>query len=57
MCQDPGSNRGPIPLQGSALPTELSWRMRNNIRILHILILSERYQETDVSWYLHNAFA
>lgn len=26
MCQDPGSNWGPIPLQGSALPTELSWQ-------------------------------
>ena len=25
-CQDPDSNWGPIPLQGSALPTELSWR-------------------------------
>ncbi len=24
MCLDPGSNWGPIPLQGSALPTELS---------------------------------
>lgn len=24
MCRDPGSNWGPIPLQGSALPTELS---------------------------------
>ena len=23
-CLDPGSNWGPIPLQGSALPTELS---------------------------------
>ena len=23
-CSDPGSNWGPIPLQGSALPTELS---------------------------------
>ncbi len=25
-CLDPGSNWGPIPLQGSALPTELSRR-------------------------------
>ena len=27
-CLDPGSNRGPLPLQGSALPTELSKRAR-----------------------------
>ena len=26
-CQDPGSNWGPFPLQGNALPTELSWLM------------------------------
>ena len=25
MSQDPGSNRGPLPYHGSALPTELSW--------------------------------
>ena len=24
LCQDPGSNWGPFPLQGNALPTELS---------------------------------
>jgi hypothetical protein len=28
-CLDPGSNWGPIPLQGSALPTELSKHIQN----------------------------
>ncbi len=28
-CQDPGSNWGPFPLQGNALPTELSWHTKS----------------------------
>ena len=31
LCSDPGSNWGPIPLQGSALPTELSEQITKHI--------------------------
>ena len=32
-CRDPGSNRGPLDLQGNALPTELS-RLPYHIALL-----------------------
>jgi hypothetical protein len=35
LCRDPGLNWGPIPLQGSALPTELS--RHNTINQINVM--------------------
>ena len=44
LCSDPGSNWGPIPLQGSALPTELSERFGD-----YFIQEKERFRKTYLS--------
>ncbi len=48
LCREPGSNRRPLPLQGNALPTELSRQVTNKMRISYILIFFERCRDSPI---------
>ncbi len=40
MCLGPGSNWGPIPLQGSALPTELPRHDYIKLSLFYSIVMS-----------------